>query len=146
MWPFIHHSWSEPLGKVMFRDSVWHKAVSKLGFPDGSVKNLPAVWEIWVWSLDWDDPLEEDMATHSNILAWRIPWTEEPGGLQSMGSQRVRHDWVTKHSTRDTGSIPGSGRSPGGGHGYPFHYSCLENPMDRGTSWATAHVCTTEAT
>ena len=46
----------------------------------------------WVHSLDWEDPLEEEMATHSSILGWRIPWTEEPGGLQSMGLQRVRHD------------------------------------------------------
>ena len=56
------------------------------------VKNLPAIQEFWVPSLGWDDPVEEGMATHSNILAWRIPWTEEPGGLQSMGSQRVGHD------------------------------------------------------
>ena len=62
-----------------------------------SVKNLPAVWETWVWSVDWEDPLEKNMATHFSILAWRIPWTEEPGGLQSVGSQRVRHDWATKH-------------------------------------------------
>ena len=59
------------------------------------VKNPPAMWETWIWSLDWEDPLEKEMATHSSILAQRIPWTEEPGGLQSMGSQRVRHDWVT---------------------------------------------------
>ena len=57
------------------------------------VKNLPAVQQTWVWSLGWEDPMEEGMATHSSVLAWRIPWTEEPGGLQSMGSQRVRHDW-----------------------------------------------------
>ena len=57
------------------------------------VKNLFAILETWVQSLDWEDPLEKGMATHSSILAWRIPWTEEPGGLQSMGSQRViRHD------------------------------------------------------
>jgi len=49
------------------------------------VKNLPAVQETWVQSLGWDDPLEKGMATHSSILAWRIPWTEEPGGLQSTG-------------------------------------------------------------
>ena len=55
------------------------------------VKNPPAVRETWVRSLGWEDPLEEGMATHSNILAWRIPWTEEVGGLQSMGSQRVGH-------------------------------------------------------
>ena len=56
------------------------------------VKNLPAVQETWVQSLGQEDPLEKGMATHSSVLAWRIPWTEEPGGLQSMGSHRVRHD------------------------------------------------------
>ena len=54
-----------------------------------SVKNLPAVQETWARSLGWEDPLEKEMATHSSILAWKISWTEEPGGLQSMGSQRV---------------------------------------------------------
>ena len=54
-----------------------------------TVKNLPAVQETWVWSLGQEDPMEEGMATHSSILAWRIPWTEEPGGLQSMGLPRV---------------------------------------------------------
>ena len=63
-----------------------------------SVKNLPAMWETCVRSLSWEDPLEEDMATDSSILAWRILWTEEPGMLQSMGSQRVSHDWATKHT------------------------------------------------
>ena len=57
-----------------------------------TVKNLPAMWETGVRSLGWEDPPVKEMATHSSILAWRIPWTEEPGGLQSMGSQRVRHD------------------------------------------------------
>ena len=56
------------------------------------VKNLPAMQETWVQSLDEEDPLEKGMSTHSSILAWRIPWTEEPGGLQSMGLQRVGHD------------------------------------------------------
>ena len=51
--------------------------------------------EMWIPSLGWEDPLEKGMATHSSILAWRIPWTEEPGELQSMGLQRVRHDQVT---------------------------------------------------
>ena len=64
-----------------------------MGFPGGSmVKNLLAMQETWIQSMGREDPLEEDMATHSIILAWRIPWTEEPGGLQSMGSQRIRHD------------------------------------------------------
>ena len=56
------------------------------------VKNLPAVEETRVQSLGQEDPLEKEMATHSSILAWKIPWTEEPGRLQSMGSQRVGHD------------------------------------------------------
>ena len=59
------------------------------------VKNPPAVQEIQVRSLGQEDPLEKEMATHSSILAREIPWTEEPGGLQSMGSQRVGHDWAT---------------------------------------------------
>jgi len=57
-----------------------------------TVKNLPAMHETWVQSLRWDNPLEKGTATHSSILAWRIPWTEEPGGLQSRGSQRVGHN------------------------------------------------------
>ena len=56
------------------------------------VKNLPAMQETQVQSLGWEDPLEKGMAIHSSILAWRIPWAEEPGGLQSIGSQRVGHD------------------------------------------------------
>ena len=59
---------------------------------DQMVKNLPAVLETWVQSLSWEDPLEEGMITHSSILAGRIPWTVEPGRLQSIGSQIVRHD------------------------------------------------------
>ena len=57
-----------------------------------TVKNLPAMQETWVQSLGREGPLEEGMATHSSIPAWRIPWTEEPGGLQSIESQRVEHD------------------------------------------------------
>ena len=55
-------------------------------------KNLPVMWEIRVRSLGWEDPLEKGLATHSSILAWRIPWTEEAGELQSMWSQRIGHD------------------------------------------------------
>ena len=58
------------------------------------LKCLPAMWENWVQSLGREDPVEKEMATDSSILAWRIPWMEEPGGLQSMGSQRVRHDFT----------------------------------------------------
>ena len=88
--------------------------------------------ETWVRSLDQEDPLEKEMATHSSILAWRIPWTEEPGRLQSMdfpGGSEVK---VPASHGGDLGSIPGSGRSPGEGNGNPLQYSCLENPMDGG--------------
>ena len=54
-----------------------------------SVKSLPTIWEIWVRSVGWEDPLEKEMATHSSILAWRNPWTEEPGRLQSMGHKEL---------------------------------------------------------
>ena len=63
------------------------------------VKNLSAMQEAQIQSLDLEDPLEKGMATHSSILAWRIPWTKEPGGLQSLESWRVGHDWVTNNST-----------------------------------------------
>ena len=66
-----------------------------------TVKNLPAVQETWVQSLDWEDPLEKGMATHSSILAWRIPWAEESGRLQRIGSQRVRH-----HGASNTVTFP----------------------------------------
>ena len=102
------------------------------------------MWETWVWSLGWEDPLEKEMAIHSSIRAWRIPWTEELGMLQSTGSQRVGHDWATSLSLSlcgsagkesacnawDLGWIPGLGRSPGEGKGYPLQYSGLGNFMD----------------
>ena len=66
----------------------------RVGFSgDSAVKNLPTMQETWIWSLGWEEPLEEGTGTHSSILAWRIPWTEESGRLQSMGSQRIGHDW-----------------------------------------------------
>ena len=108
-----------------------------------SVKNLPAMQETWVPFLGKEDTLEKEMATHSSILAWRIPRTEEPSGLQSMRPQRVgrKHSFcfpggsISKESAcnaGDLGSIPGSGDSSGEGNGSPLQYSCLENPMDRG--------------
>ena len=63
----------------------------------GSLISLP-MQEIQVWSLGWEDPLEKEVATHSNILAWKIPWIEEAGRLQPMGSKRVRHDWACMHT------------------------------------------------
>ena len=57
-----------------------------------TVKDLPAMWEPWIRFLGWEDPVEKEMASHSTILAWRIPWTEESGRLQSMRLQRIRHD------------------------------------------------------
>ena len=88
------------------------------------VKHLPAIRETQVQSLGWEDLLEKEMATHSSIPAWRIPGTEEPGRLQSMGSQRV---------ARDTTERPLLQRLLfGEGNGTPFQYSCLENPMDEG--------------
>ena len=76
-----------------------------------SVKRLPMMQETWVQSLGQEDLLEKEMATHSSILAWKIPWTEDPGRLQSMGSQRVEHDWVTslhpKETHKERGSVLG---------------------------------------
>ena len=63
-----------------------------MSFVAQSVKNLPAVQETQISSLGWEDPLEKEMAIHSSILAWKISWIEEPGGLQSIGKQRVGHD------------------------------------------------------
>ena len=83
--------------------------------------NRAAMRETWVRSLGCRDPLEEGMATHFSILTWRIPWTEKPSGLQSMGSQRIGYNWsnLIGEGTRD-----------------PLQYSCLETPMDRGAWWA----------
>ena len=120
------------------------------------VKNFPSMQETWVKSLGQEGPLEKAMVTHSRILAWRILWTEEPGGLQPMGLQRVGHDWeadtftslsLLHFSGKETVCQirrfkrcrfdPGLGASPRGGHGNPPQYSCLENPMHRGAWRAT---------
>ena len=83
----ISHGW-QLFYKADLKEWVW--------FPGSSVvKNLPTMQETWVWSLGRKDLLEKEMATHSSILAWKILWAEEPGGLQCIGLQRVRHDWVT---------------------------------------------------
>ena len=81
----------------MGKESKKVKIEVYVGFPGGSVvKNLLAQQETWVQSLGWEDLLKKEMATHSSILAWQIPWTEEPGRLQSMRVQRVGHDLATK--------------------------------------------------
>ena len=72
--------------------SLYHSLVAQ------RLKHLPGMWETRVWSLGREDPLEKEMATHSSTLAWRIPWREERGRLQSTGSQRVGHDWATSLS------------------------------------------------
>ena len=82
----VGHNWSDLAAAVT---PEWGSLVTQL------VKNLPAMWETWVWSLGQEDHLEKGMEIHSGILAWRIPWGEEPGGLQFMGSQTVIHHWVT---------------------------------------------------
>ena len=64
-----------------------------MGFPGGPSNKEPPCQDTWLLSLDWKDPLQEGMATLSSILAWKIPWTEEPGGLQSKGSHRVEQNW-----------------------------------------------------
>ena len=69
-------------------------------------KNLPAMQEMQVPSLGWEDPLEKEMTTHSSILAWEIPWTNETGGLQSMGSQRVGHDLLTRQQDTSLPAAP----------------------------------------
>ena len=82
-----------------FTSLVWLESKRQInGLVAQMIKNPPAVQKTPVWSLGWEDLLENDMATHSNILAWRIPWTEEPHWLKSKGLQRVRHDWVVKHA------------------------------------------------
>ena len=125
-------------------------------FSGGSAGKESAMWETWVWSLGWADPLAKGMATHSSILAWRIPWTEKRGWLQSMGLQRVRHDWATEPNwndgfpggsdgkesacnSGDLGLILGSWRSAGEGNNNPLQYSCLENSMDEGVWQAAVH-------
>ena len=119
---------------VCFIEYITDKLCIYLSEGGSTVKNPPAMWETWVWSLGWEHPLEKGLATHSSILAWRIPWTEEPGRLQSIGLQRVGHDRETFTSlvaqqlknpcnAGDPSLTPGWGRFPGEGIGYPLQYS-----------------------
>ena len=114
-----------------------------------------------VWFLGWEDPLEKEMATHSSILAWRIPWTEEPGGVQSMGSQESDMTKQLNYHHRGLSGLPRwcsskepvcqcrrhrrgrvnpwARKIPWRRHGNPLQYSCLENSMDRGAWRAIVH-------
>ena len=83
--------------------------------------------EMQVWSLGWDDSLEKEMATHSSILAWEIPWTEEPGRLPSMGLES--QTWLSDSATTHLCIVLGANRE---GNGNSLQYSYLENPMDGG--------------
>ena len=121
----IRHLASSPVGMISITLMVVQAYGNDLAFPLGlwgtylnwpfwvpwlvaslmsqPIKYLPAEQETWVWSLGWEDSLEEGLATHSSVLACRIPWTEEPGGRRSVGSQRGGHDWAT--NTRSPGAM-----------------------------------------
>ena len=101
--------WDESKSSTL---NLWNKQLTCFSWASlvaQTVKNSPAMQETRIQSLDWEDPLEKGMATLSSILAWRIPWTEEPGRLQSMGFQRVGHKWATNtvcHTHRLPSWIP----------------------------------------
>ena len=95
------------------------------------VKHLPTTQETWVRSLGWEDLLEKEMATHSSILTWRIPWAEEPGGLQSMGHK--------ESDTTERLHFHFSLSCIGEGNGNPLQCSCLENPRNGGAWWAAVY-------
>ena len=82
--------------RILISSIFWASLVAEM------VKNPPAMRETWAWSLGWEDPLEKGTATHSNILIWRIPWTEELSRQQSMGSQRVGQEWATSKKKKES--------------------------------------------
>ena len=88
-------SWTSPWGRKEYMTEQLSLSLFWTSLMAQPVRSLPAMQEIWIWSLGWEDPLEKEMATHSSILVWNIPWTEKPGRLQFMGSQRVGHNWAT---------------------------------------------------
>ena len=96
VWEGLKNSWEKKRSERQRRKGkIYPTETSLVG---QMVKRLPAMWETWVWSLSQEDPLEKEMAPHSSTLAWKIPWMEESGRLQSTGSQRVGHDWATSLS------------------------------------------------
>ena len=105
-WEVHHHadnSWWESCIRMPFWWWIW--ATSWASLVAHMVKNPPEIWETWVWSLGWEEPLEEAMAPTPVFSPRESPWTEEPGGLQSMGSQRIRHDQVNKCGTAHPRSV-----------------------------------------
>ena len=114
--------WAPP---APWRSLIWSLLDRKSSFPSGSaVKNLPVMQHMRVWSLRQKEALEKGMATNSSILAWKIPWTEELGGLQSIGSQRVRHNWSdSMHAARKS-----------------WHLGTNQMPMTSETDWPSARV------
>ena len=102
-WPLLPLSWYCPVFKPFFTHSFWHfllfaEYLLWASLVAQRLKHQPGMWEIWVQFQGREDPLEKEMAIPSSTLAWRIPWREEPGRLQSMGSQRVGGDWATSLS------------------------------------------------
>ena len=125
-----------------WRMSAWRNSKRNwedIGFPTNYESTVNSVFEVfrdricklrWLWLQVTKKPSEKAMATHSSTLAWKLPWTEEPGRQQSMGSWRVRHDWLHFHFSLSC---------IGEGNGNPLQYSCLENPRDRGAYWAAVY-------
>ena len=96
---FNHQTWRMKIWQCIRMSAICKcHSLHSASLVGSAVKNLPAMQETWVPSLGWEDLLEKETATDSSTLVWRIPWTEEPGRLQSMGSQRVGHDWATSLS------------------------------------------------
>ena len=119
---------------------LYSQGKSRASLVAQTLKNLPAVWETQVRSLGQEDPLEKGMATHSSIFAWRIPWTEEPGGLQSMGSQRVTHAWANNtHGVKVQSQKPRrANRSLGACLSPPWGSNARSTPPSLGTDGKTS--------
>ena len=165
MFCWIHHKWKIVADSSWRQRRQWHPTPVLLPGKSHGWRSLVGCSP---WGREESDAteqlrfhaLEKEMATHSSVLAWRIPGTAEPGGLLSVGLHRVRHDWsdlaaaasllapqvalvvenLPGQETQEIhGLIPGLGRYSGGGHDNPLQYSCLRNFMDRGAWWTTIH-------
>ena len=105
-----------------FTSQLNTKGKKKLMLVVQMVENLPAKQETWVWSLGQEDPLEKGMATHCSVLAWKIPWTEEPGGLQSMGCKKLDTEWFLNYK-----KIKGTNNT--------YHWQIYRIPSGRSLNW-----------